>query len=126
VLFNGCVRDLCPLAPNNVNTMAAAAIAGHTLGFDGTIARLVADPSLDHHVVDIEVGGPGDFHVFTHRLNPAPPGKRSHRKSDWQFTGTIPFLCGYPSGAVTGNATYASFLSSLLAANGRGSGVHIC
>jgi hypothetical protein len=34
VLFSGSVRELCPLAPNNVNTMAAAAIAGHTLGFD--------------------------------------------------------------------------------------------
>ena len=35
VLYDGSVRGLCPLAPNNVNTMAAAAIAGHTIGFDG-------------------------------------------------------------------------------------------
>ena len=34
VIYSGSVRELCPLAPNNVNTMAAAAIAGHTLGFD--------------------------------------------------------------------------------------------
>ena len=40
----GPVRGLCPLAPNNVNTMAGGAIAAHTLGFDGVIARLVADP----------------------------------------------------------------------------------
>ena len=44
VLYDGPVRDLCPLAPNNVNTMAAAAIAAHNLGFDGTMGRLVADP----------------------------------------------------------------------------------
>jgi hypothetical protein len=25
---------LCPLAPNNVNTMACAALAAHNLGFD--------------------------------------------------------------------------------------------
>ena len=40
----GSVRDLCPLAPHNVNTMAVGAIAAHNLGFDGTVGRLVADP----------------------------------------------------------------------------------
>ena len=43
-LYCGPVRDLCPLAPNNVNTMACAAIAAHSLGFDGVIGCLVADP----------------------------------------------------------------------------------
>lgn len=47
----GSVRELCPLAPNNVNTMAAAALAAHTLGFDGVRARLVADSRLMTHVV---------------------------------------------------------------------------
>jgi predicted dinucleotide-utilizing enzyme len=28
VIYDGNVRDLCPLAPNNVNTMACAAMAG--------------------------------------------------------------------------------------------------
>ena len=40
----GPVRELCPLAPNNVNTMAAAALAAASLGFDGVKARLIADP----------------------------------------------------------------------------------
>ena len=44
VLPLGPVRELCPLAPNNVNTMAAAAIAGHNLGFSHVIGCLVADP----------------------------------------------------------------------------------
>ena len=35
VLYEGPVRRICPLAPNNVNTMAAGALAAHTLGFDG-------------------------------------------------------------------------------------------
>jgi aspartate dehydrogenase len=39
VLFEGSVRDLCPLAPNNVNTMASAALAGFNLGFDKVKAR---------------------------------------------------------------------------------------
>jgi len=38
------VRELCPLAPNNVNTMAIASLAAHNLGFDKVIGCLVADP----------------------------------------------------------------------------------
>lgn len=107
VVYEGSVRGLCPLAPNNVNTMAAAAIAAHTLGFDGVQARLVSDPSLEAHVITIDVrGAPGAdgqcFRSFTERYNPAPPG------------------------AVTGLATYASFLSSLFFAGGKGAGVHLC
>lgn len=43
-LFMGPIRELCPLAPNNTNTMACAAIAGYCLGFDKVIGRLVSDP----------------------------------------------------------------------------------
>ncbi len=44
VLFEGPVRELCPLAPNNVNTMAAAAVAANNLGLDRTVGKLIADP----------------------------------------------------------------------------------
>uniref|UniRef100_A0A0B7A0X2 Aspartate dehydrogenase domain-containing protein n=1 Tax=Arion vulgaris TaxID=1028688 RepID=A0A0B7A0X2_9EUPU len=108
-LYHGSVRELCPLAPNNVNTMAAAALAGHNLGFDKVQGCLVSDPNLrDWHVVEVELWGPGDisadgaFHCKTVRRNPAP------------------------FGAVTGTATYASFLSSLLNAKNKGLGVHLC
>ena len=40
----GPVSALCPLAPNNVNTMAAAAISAHNLGFDKVQGAIVADP----------------------------------------------------------------------------------
>lgn len=43
----GPVRGLCSLAPNNVNTMAAAALAAHNLGFDKTQGCIVADPRQD-------------------------------------------------------------------------------
>ncbi|XP_062993768.1 aspartate dehydrogenase domain-containing protein isoform X2 [Elgaria multicarinata webbii] len=46
VLYNGPVRRLCPLAPNNVNTMAAACMAAPSLGFDGVKGCLVADPNM--------------------------------------------------------------------------------
>ena len=44
VLYEGPVRPLCSLAPNNVNTMAAASVAAHNLGLDLVIGRLVSDP----------------------------------------------------------------------------------
>jgi len=109
VLYDGPVRELCPLAPNNVNTMAAAALAAHNLGMDKVEGCLVADPQLsDWHVVEVETWGPGDmqsdtaFHVHTVRRNPAKLG------------------------VVTGNATYAAFVSSMLDAHGKGAGIHLC
>jgi len=107
VLYDGSVRGLCPMAPNNVNTMAAAAIAAHNLGFDGVTGRLVADPSLlEYHVVEVDVTGPTSsegqvFTVHTERSNPATVG------------------------AVTGQQTYSSFYCSLRDAQGRGSGIHL-
>ncbi|XP_026644955.1 putative L-aspartate dehydrogenase isoform X3 [Microtus ochrogaster] len=98
VLYEGPVRGLCPLAPRNSNTMAAAALAAPSLGFDGVIGVLVADLSLtDMHVVDVELNGPPGptghcFTVHTHRENPAQPG------------------------AVTGSATVTAFWHSLLGA----------
>eukprot|EP01102_Stenamoeba_stenopodia_P001707 TRINITY_DN11553_c0_g1_i1.p1 TRINITY_DN11553_c0_g1~~TRINITY_DN11553_c0_g1_i1.p1 ORF type:complete len:296 (-),score=49.08 TRINITY_DN11553_c0_g1_i1:71-937(-) len=106
IVYEGSVRELCPLAPNNVNTMAAAAIAAHNIGgFDGVKARLVADTRLDAHVIDIEVKGRNGFEVNTKRFNPAV------------------------TGSVTGTATYVSFLSSLLdvARQSRSRpGIHFC
>uniref|UniRef100_H2Z9T7 Aspartate dehydrogenase domain-containing protein n=1 Tax=Ciona savignyi TaxID=51511 RepID=H2Z9T7_CIOSA len=108
VLYEGPVRDLCPIAPNNVNTMAAAAIAASNLGFDQVIGCLKADQtSLDWHIVEVEVTGAATasgnkFSVNTTRRNPADPG------------------------VVTGSATFASFRESLLLAQNRGPGVHMC
>ena len=106
IVFEGSVRDMCPLAPNNVNTMACAALAAHNLGFDGTKAKLVADTRLETHVIVVDVTGPStgelDFKVVTDRINPAPPG------------------------AVTGIQTYMSFWSSLIGAKGQPAGVHFC
>ncbi|XP_016896113.1 aspartate dehydrogenase domain-containing protein isoform X1 [Cynoglossus semilaevis] len=103
VLFRGSVADLCPQAPNNVNTMAAAAVAAGTLGFSGVQGEIVSDTALsDYHVVEVEVTGPGGFSVHTVRRNPAKLG------------------------AVTGSATYNSFWNSLLICKGHGGRVHLC
>ena len=107
IVYSGPLRPLCPLAPNNVNTMACAAIAGSSVGFDGLQAELVADDSLEAHVIDIEAYGqtrPNGtrLSVVTCRTNPAAPG------------------------AVTGSATYVSFVGSIMQASRRGPGVHLC
>ncbi|XP_076851686.1 aspartate dehydrogenase domain-containing protein isoform X2 [Brachyhypopomus gauderio] len=103
VLFHGSVAELCPIAPNNVNTMAAAAIAASTLGFHGVTGEIVSDTALaDHHLVEVEVTGSGGFSVKTERRNPAKLG------------------------AVTGSATYRSFWSSLLVCKGHGGRVYLC
>ncbi|XP_066845491.1 aspartate dehydrogenase domain-containing protein isoform X2 [Anser cygnoides] len=107
VLYEGPLRPLCPLAPNNVNTMVAAAVAAPSLGFDGVRACLVADPSVpDWHVVEVEVTSVGDegraLSVTSTRRNPAAPG------------------------AVTGAATRDAFWSSLLACRGHGGCVQLC
>jgi len=41
----GAVRELCCQAPNNTNTMAAAALAAHSLGFDNVTGCLISDPT---------------------------------------------------------------------------------
>jgi hypothetical protein len=88
--------------------MAAAALAAENLGFDGVQCMLVCDPGLAAHVVIVEAEGrPGAdgqrFSCRTVRTNPAAPG------------------------AVTGAATFGSFLSSLRSAAQapRGAGLHL-
>lgn len=44
IYFKGPVRNLCHMAPNNVNTMAVGALCAQNLGFDKVEACLVADP----------------------------------------------------------------------------------
>jgi aspartate dehydrogenase len=111
VIYSGSVRELCRLAPNNVNTMAVGAIVAEHLGFNGVQGRLIADSSLiDRHIVEIELSGPetviGDkkqatFHIKTVRTNPAEIG------------------------FITGTATLLSFVSSIKRAKGRTSGIHV-
>ncbi|XP_071042118.1 aspartate dehydrogenase domain-containing protein-like isoform X2 [Parasteatoda tepidariorum] len=108
LLYEGCVRDVCALAPNNTNTMAAAALAVPSLGFGNVIGRLISDPELiNYHIVEIEAFGyPKEegscFHVHTIRKNPAVIGE------------------------VTGEATYAAYFGSLKRAAGKGPGLHLC
>ncbi|GFY71907.1 putative L-aspartate dehydrogenase [Trichonephila inaurata madagascariensis] len=108
VLYKGCVRNVCELAPHNTNTMAAAALAAPNLGFKGVTGCLVSDPSLvDYHIVEIEGFGAAKadgtrFQVHTIRKNPSKIGE------------------------VTGFATSAAFIGSLQNAVAKGPGIHLC
>ncbi|RWS26372.1 putative L-aspartate dehydrogenase-like isoform X2 [Leptotrombidium deliense] len=92
----GPVRNVCKLAPNNVNTMACAAIAAENLGFDRVIGTLVSDPTLvNYHKIRLQVLGMKredgtQFKVTTERQSPAFPG------------------------CVTSSATYNSFFESAI------------
>jgi len=111
ILYSGPVRELCQLAPNNVNTMAVGATVASNLGFDGVQGCLIADAALDdRHVVEIELTGPEitinenkqlGFHLKTIRTNPAQLG------------------------AVTGTATLLSFVNSIKCAKDRTPGIHV-
>lgn len=63
VVFDGPVREGARLYPQNVNISAATALAG--LGLDRTRVVIVADPTIDRHVVEIEASGA--FGRFTFR-----------------------------------------------------------
>lgn len=90
LLYEGDIRSLAAMAPNNVNTMCGLALAAGARGFDDVRARLYARKSHHDHEVRIRVDGEHGFYVDTHRVNPAVPG------------------------AVTGNMTFSSFWSSLM------------
>ncbi len=102
ILYEGPVRELCTLAPNNVNTMACCCLAGQTVGFDRAIGQLKVGRNLEAHVLEIDIAGAAGFRVAVRRSNPARARE------------------------VTGTATYAGFLASLLQAGGRSNGVHFC
>jgi aspartate dehydrogenase len=55
ILYDGPVRDGAARYPQNVNIAAAVALAG--LGLDRTRLTIVADPTIQSHVVEIEAQG---------------------------------------------------------------------
>ncbi|HLY22290.1 MAG TPA: aspartate dehydrogenase [bacterium] len=68
VVFEGSARDACRGFPANVNVSAAVSLAG--IGPDRTRVRIIADPSLDRNMHDVEVAG--DFGRFTVHIENRP------------------------------------------------------
>lgn len=67
-LYDGPVREGARLYPQNVNIAAAAALAG--AGLDRTELRIVADPQIVDHVVEIEVDGVFGSFRFAEAIRP--------------------------------------------------------
>ncbi|OTF69639.1 Homoserine dehydrogenase-like protein, partial [Euroglyphus maynei] len=82
VLYEGPARELCQIAPNNANTVAAAALLG--VGFDHTIGKLISDTSLcDFHRIEVIVRGKPtiDDKQFQVELNRQSPTHSAHNVS---------------------------------------------
>ena len=69
VLYDGPARGIARLFPRNVNTMVTCALA--TIGLDRCRARLVADPSLDVAVAEVEAWGQDGSYLSTTKRQPA-------------------------------------------------------
>jgi aspartate dehydrogenase len=69
VLYDGPVRGIAALYPRNVNTMVTCALA--TVGLDRCRARLIADPTLDHAVAEVEAVGSDGSYLSTVKRQPA-------------------------------------------------------
>ncbi len=68
VVFEGSAREACRGFPANVNVSAAVSLAG--IGPDRTRVRIIADPSLDRNMHDVEVAG--EFGRFTVHIENRP------------------------------------------------------
>lgn len=69
LLFDGSVRDIAARYPHNVNAMVACALA--TVGLDRCRARLIADPALDHLMLEVEARGRDGARLSIRRSQPA-------------------------------------------------------
>ena len=62
-VYEGPVRAGAALYPGNVNISAAVALAG--IGLDRTQLRIIADPTIHSHIIDVEAQGAfGRFHFM--------------------------------------------------------------
>jgi aspartate dehydrogenase len=68
VIFSGSARDAVPAFPANVNVAAALSLAG--IGADATRVQVVADPTSDKNVHEIEVEG--EFGRLSIRIENVP------------------------------------------------------
>jgi aspartate dehydrogenase len=74
-LFDGSVREGAPHYPGNVNISAAAAFAG--AGLDKTRLVIIADPTIQNHVIDLEAIGAAGSISFREDMRPHPDNPKT-------------------------------------------------
>ena len=68
VVFEGSAREACRGFPANVNVSAAVSLAG--IGADRTRSRIIADPTIERNIHDVEIIG--EFGRFTVHIENVP------------------------------------------------------
>lgn len=87
VVFEGKAADAIRLFPKNMNVSIVLALAG--IGFDKTSVSLVADPTLDQNIHEIEIIG--DFGEATLKVknNPLPQNPKTSYLAAMSILGTL-------------------------------------
>ncbi len=75
ILYEGSVREGARLYPANVNISAAVALAG--IGLDKTTLRIIADPAISTHIVEVEAVGEFGRFNFMEDVIPAPENPKT-------------------------------------------------
>jgi aspartate dehydrogenase len=68
VVFEGSAREACRGFPANINVSAAVSLAG--IGADRTRSRIIADPTIERNMHDVEIKG--EFGRFTVHIENVP------------------------------------------------------
>ena len=87
VLYEGPVREGARRYPSNVNISAAAALAG--IGPDRTELRIVADPGITTHAVELEAEGAFGSFRFAEDVLPSDENRKTGRIVAMGLTKTL-------------------------------------
>jgi aspartate dehydrogenase len=87
VLYEGPVREGARRYPSNVNISAAAALTG--IGPDRTELRIIADPGINSHVVELEAEGAFGRLRFEQDVLPSAENRKTGRIVAMALTKTI-------------------------------------
>jgi len=87
VIFNGTARQGAATYPQNVNISAAVALAG--IGLDRTRLVIVADPTIDTHVITVEARGAFGSFTFTEDVAVAEENRKTGKIVAMAVTKTV-------------------------------------
>lgn len=87
VIFDGTAREGAATYPQNVNISAAVALAG--IGLDRTRLLIVADPTIDTHIITVEARGTFGSFSFTEDVAVAEENRKTGKIVAMAVTKTV-------------------------------------